>query len=841
MAFKLCGPAGVIVLLIVSLFASSIGCASSSEDDHASEAIQPLPPASVTIYEVPTLAISVDNEGIPDDWRALNGPVTCRVAPGRFGDVAVAMTGGAEPAPDALIRIGQLEGPEGAVLVVPPDRIRTVVCAQVSKGDVLMAKRVEGESMRVMVPYALFYDANEIHFDPETGRTRTNWTNFSDDRPPLKPRDVPADQMRQWYITIPVPADIRPGTYRGTISFESCGQTVATAELVVEALDIELLPPAKLYGMYEHLEFSPLDARIRLMLQDLAEAGFHNSWVQTPAELEDPATGQKQFNAKGIEIAMRLREEAGLKSDFVIWHPLGAYLKEDPAGRAPLVAEFWAEHDWPELVTYGEDEASGEKLRQAAQWYKIVREAGIGVATACAEGYEQFAGDVVNFPILMGSLHPTAGEKLTALYVRERGATLLTYGYPQMTQSDPLLYRQRTGFNLWNNIYDGWQPFTYGWMLDQHKKGSILYPGVAYGLWRAHGVVLVGKYTMIPRVEWPAMRQGVDDVRYATTLAAQVLTAEDLGLSDPAIDEAAEMLQTLADRIETAEQLEQTREDVIDAILRLQNLDERLHSRNLGNGDIKALARRVNAWILPDLSPRPFPMGMARVAENLMAMRGDADPVKAVMMGYEALDLIDEALADGRIHDVEWKLARDKVGEVLLPMEAKALDPAGKAFGANFDVVAEWAEDWVYITDPEDHGLADQWYLPDADRAGWATIEVTKEWDVPNPVKWQGHEGRRLSMMGLGWYVLRTEVPAGWKGEDLYLWLNPDEDAMVFVNGELVRQRDEGDVVLRADTPTLAPLSEYLRPGEVNTIAIRVFNLQGPGGLKGGIRVVKPK
>ncbi|MDP7637787.1 MAG: hypothetical protein QF577_09615 [Phycisphaerae bacterium] len=77
---------------------------------------------------------------------------------------------------------------------------------------------------------------------------------------------------------------------------------------------------------------------------------------------------------------------------------------------------------------------------------------------------------------------------------------------------------------------------------------------------------------------------------------------------------------------------------------------------------------------------------------------------------------------------------------------------------------------------------------------------------------------------------LTLDIPADWKDRQLYLHFTVDDHAMVWVNGRLVRVRDEDAGQTRWDTPTLAPLKESLKPGEgFELLRPKPTRVQGPG------------
>ena len=142
---------------------------------------------------------------------------------------------------------------------------------------------------------------------------------------------------------------------------------------------------------------------------------------------------------------------------------------------------------------------------------------------------------------------------------------------------------------------------------------------------------------------------------------------------------------------------------------------------------------------------------------------------------------------------------------------------------------------------PDGHQGVEEGVGQHRETAEGGAIDVSKFWQHQGVADWQQLEGARVGEMGIGWYALELEVPADWKGRPLYMWFNSDESARVWVNGELVRERNEGSPQVRWHTPSLAPLTGALKPGERNTIVLRVYNSAQAGGLWRGVRVLEPK
>jgi hypothetical protein len=290
--------------------------------------------------------------------------------------------------------------------------------------------------------------------------------------------------------------------------------------------------------------------------------------------------------------------------------------------------------------------------------------------------------------------------------------------------------------------------------------------------------------------------------------------------------------------------VEKARERLAEAILDLQRLDARLETGKLGGKSPKLVARKVNHWILPNLSFREFPMGLVELGQKWGEMEQQAKNGKAfeaTMLGYSIEPVLTKALAAGQINDVELSVAKGKIGTLLLEQEKKCLEIIGDAYKQHFDLVRDVSDGWRFRPDRDDLGVPQEWFKPGASREGWKAIDVRKFWQQQGEQDWVQLEGPRVGMMGIGWYALKLDVPADWNGRALYLWFNSDEDAMIWVNGTLVRVRDEGGPSVRWHTPSLAPLKEALKPGQQNEIVARVYNMAQAGGLWRGVRIIEPK
>lgn len=132
-------------------------------------------------------------------------------------------------------------------------------------------------------------------------------------------------------------------------------------------------------------------------------------------------------------------------------------------------------------------------------------------------------------------------------------------------------------------------------------------------------------------------------------------------------------------------------------------------------------------------------------------------------------------------------------------------------------------EDWAFLTDPKNagHKLAKPYFAADLDDSAWGRIKVTSHWEAQGVGDYDGY----------AWYRLRftlPERPQGGKSVELCFGA-VDEDAWVWLNGEYVGQKVEGEAAW--DRPFRFNAEKELRWGAENVIAVRVFDSAKGGGI----------
>jgi hypothetical protein len=131
-------------------------------------------------------------------------------------------------------------------------------------------------------------------------------------------------------------------------------------------------------------------------------------------------------------------------------------------------------------------------------------------------------------------------------------------------------------------------------------------------------------------------------------------------------------------------------------------------------------------------------------------------------------------------------------------------------------VLPEWAR---VHTDPSDDGRYERWQEMKRDDSGWKKIRTTRGWEDQGFIDAEGHSYR-----GLMWY--RQDVVLPGDLTTLSVWLCAPavvDEAWVWVNGQYAGHRQHKMPWYRPHGIDL-DITNFVRPGQVNQITVRVLN-----------------
>ena len=146
--------------------------------------------------------------------------------------------------------------------------------------------------------------------------------------------------------------------------------------------------------------------------------------------------------------------------------------------------------------------------------------------------------------------------------------------------------------------------------------------------------------------------------------------------------------------------------------------------------------------------------------------------------------------------------------------------------GTAGELAAELPRHMRFARDPFNEGVIERWYLPEHDDSGWDerdTYYLLEQQEEP-----LNEAGFHYD--GYVWYRDSVDVPAEFEGRELTLRLGGTamggiiNEGWVWVNGEYVGHNEHALWWRHGGHPAAFDVSEHIRAGEENHIAIRVLN-----------------
>lgn len=131
------------------------------------------------------------------------------------------------------------------------------------------------------------------------------------------------------------------------------------------------------------------------------------------------------------------------------------------------------------------------------------------------------------------------------------------------------------------------------------------------------------------------------------------------------------------------------------------------------------------------------------------------------------------------------------------------------------------AKAWRFAPDENNLGLTEKWSAPEFDDSHWVLLDAGARWE---------DLGFR-DLDGIAWYRKSVEIPADWNGQKVWAKFGGVNDAYaLFVNGEQVSFFGEANISV-ASRPTFTEISQKLKFGAANLIAVQVNDWGNSGGL----------
>lgn len=390
----------------------------------------------------------------------------------------------------------------------------------------LRARDNDGNVRKVLVPELLLNDDDLVRVDLDrqeqqirllSGDGQARYVSITDpaaqpwtdgqvrDSDQLQPLNLPAGTNKQIWITVKVPDDAPRGRYTSTLQIKSTSGFKSDVKLHVDVLPFKLAPPGYTSSMFY------TGSRYAVDLKNLAEHGIANAAIFRYPGMTDAA----------LREVLEVRKNLGLLGQPLYFYERALSLEQaqwTDVEQVKRVVELARSGGASDVYFYGLDEAGGEKLLEQRPYWKAVHDAGgkILAAGGARQGNRELVGDLLD--VLVSAYRP---RKTDADAWHALGKRIWNYANPQGGVENPEIWRRNYGLLLWRENFDGactwtdaagtgnpWNDFDFA--AGNYRDQTFVYPS-------ANGV--------INTIALEGYREGVDDVRYMTTLESAIKSA----------------------------------------------------------------------------------------------------------------------------------------------------------------------------------------------------------------------------------------------------------------------------------------------------------------------------
>ncbi|HOL67381.1 MAG TPA: hypothetical protein PKX93_08000, partial [bacterium] len=419
----------------------------------------------------------------------------------------------------------------------------------------------------------------------------------ANDSETLKPVQIPARTNKQFWVTVKVPEDAKPGRYSGKISLESDNRLLGEITLRLEVLPITLSAPycsTSVFSSYSDLGvpslynqgklypsgYELIERRYRSELKDQVAHG-----ISVPLAGLDDGAGRDflgpVFHKEMLERTLRIRNELAPQADkiffgatHVVHRGLGIFshkgltrMEISPETREKFLKEL-AEYieiarsyGMKEVYFHLADERDGKELEAWLPVFEIVHQAGAKFTNSMQIGSQGFelVGGITDVFLCENGINKKEVEKW-----HSKGTRVWPTWNPTGGREDSDLSRRNHGLLLWKTGCDGvvevWYSLDSGWMEAASGKTGLGGDGQQNLVYRTVDGI-------IDTIQWEGYREGIDDLRYVTTLEKLIARVKKTGEKKKEAAEAEKYLENID--VEYGN-LDEIRTGIIQHILKLK-------------------------------------------------------------------------------------------------------------------------------------------------------------------------------------------------------------------------------------------------------------------------------
>ena len=529
---------------------------------------------------------------VPDgtmDTGAISDTLRVVAARGDYEPASFVLTA-QEDIPKLRLQVSDLTARNGKVVPSSSVDIRVVKCWYQDTGSGEMeltpsesSLAIKRSGRRELMPELLLKDDSLINSEAAGKRNKIKWTAggeylsvaekkqgyFPRDSEELLPVKIEKNRNKQFWITVHVPEDAAAGEYEGSIALVSNDRAIGAMLLKLKVLPFTLEAPYYYSSMYY---YPPSPTMYWYSGRDSGQyqREMENMYAHGVTDVMAP------YNIKNKK-AYEIRRSAGMTSKTVFYRGYWPGSPTKPAELTKLKSEvtktmaFFKTYGVKDVYFYGVDEAFGKQLLMQRPAWEAIHEAGgkVFVSGYAGSNYEA-VGDIQDMFVCAG--YPSREE---AAKWHSKSKKIVCYASPQGGLEKPETYRKNYGLLLWQMDYDGAMTYIYHWGRDKLRT----WDDPLSGMWKAHNMVYPTLNGVVDTLQWEGYREGVDDVRYMTTLLKTIHSASKNGNKEArkAAMKAQDYLAILkeGDVNVSNTNMKDVRSRIVDHIMSLHALQER--------------------------------------------------------------------------------------------------------------------------------------------------------------------------------------------------------------------------------------------------------------------------
>ncbi len=457
--------------------------------------------------------------------------------------------------------------------------------------------------LRFIIPELLIYDDDLIKVEGEDNYLRMQSGKYIDISKPskgrgfvnpepgefpvrdadvLQPLTIAKGSNRQFWVTLYLPSDAEAGNYHAEIKLLQGDRIVEVIPVQVEVLPFQLDEPqihcsifyrGKLDNDWPDGSVSSEYKSEEQMLSDFQNLVAHG--ITNPTIYQRYASGL-------LDQILSLRTQAGMDHSRMYYlgvpEAMGGSDKVSPrlAGIVKDVLKTVGRYGIEDVYFFARDEVKDEELRNQFPYWDVVHGAGGKIMAA---GWQKSTQETGNFSITGGreDLFVSLGmlRYQEARRWHSKGRLIYSYQNPTGGLELPETWRRNYGLLLWQNEFDGAMP--YAW---QHAFSNV-WNDFDHVQYRDHNFTYPTVDGQIDTVQWEGLREGVDDVRYLSTLIN--VLAELKSEDSPRVVEARAWLNDLRERPLGRSSLTMIRAEMVAHIIALKGLGSNALAGSMDN------------------------------------------------------------------------------------------------------------------------------------------------------------------------------------------------------------------------------------------------------------------